>query len=165
MLKSGIVKKVTAFVGTARKQSHLLCCSSVPELPPLDRRRRIRGSSPYLTINWRCAEAARPASAGRGVLPAEGRPGRAHQEDDDVGRSGLRVPELLIPGLSDHEDIPRQARLYIPPTALLRQDLYQHCSPGYLRRVEDREVPGLRGHGPWFRRGQRKLYHRTRSDE
>jgi hypothetical protein len=39
------MKKVTAFIGTARKQ-HTLCGSSVPELPPIAWRRRIRDRRP-----------------------------------------------------------------------------------------------------------------------
>ena len=49
----------------------------------------------------------------------------------------LRHPELHVPYVRDHEDIPGQVRLPWPPAKFLWEVFYQHCHPGFRWRKQD----------------------------
>ncbi len=135
------MKRVTAFVGSARKKStYNAVCQFLENLQSLgDIEYEIVIMSDYRlgTCRGCClcfdkGEKFCPLKDDRDVLI-----------EKIVASDGVvfASPELLVPGLRDHEDLPRQTRLRLPSPAVLREDLHQHRRPRHLRRQQDSEVP------------------------
>ena len=105
------MKKVTAFVGSGHKRlTHNAVRQFLDDLQSFgDVETELVTLSDYRIGTCRgcrlCFE------KGRGELPHEGRPGRAHREDHGVRRGRFRLSELLVPGFRHAEGLPRQARL------------------------------------------------------
>jgi len=76
---------------------------------------------------------ARTAFARREFRSAQDEPGHAHRENDDIGRCGLRNPELFAIRFSaTMKTFLDRLGFCVPPPRASSQDLHQHRGPGHL---------------------------------